>query len=138
MRSLLGATAVVLLASPLGVHAADVRLGTCEASVGAWEFASKEGGRAVIARGGDRYHVMWVTTFVDSQGVTQPEGIAAECTCRDAPTRLAWKCRVAFSFDSSLVGAEQTYEWAVDGGTLNSWYVAPDGTRSATPLRRPK
>jgi hypothetical protein len=138
MRGLFGAAVVVFLASPPGLQAADARLGTCATSVGAWEFTSKEGGRAVIARDGDAYHVMWVTTFVDTAGATQPEGIAAECACQDAPGKLVWKCRVAFSFDASTIGAEQTFEWAVDGGTLNSWYVAPDGKRSATPLRRVK
>ncbi len=136
MRSLPGIAAVVLLGTPLALGASDVPLGSCETSAGAWEFTSREGGRAVIARQGEKYHVMWITTFVDANGKTEPEGIAAECSCRDAPKKLVWKCRVAFSLQSSLIGADQTYEWTVDGGTLNSWYVAPDGTRSATPMRR--
>ena len=136
MRSVLGTAAVVLLATPLGLRASDVQLGSCETSVGAWEFTSKDGGRAVIARQGDKYHVMWITTFVDTDGRTQPEGIAAECTCQDAPKKLVWKCRVAFSLQPSQIGADQTYEWAVDGETLNSWYVAADWQRSATPIRR--
>ncbi len=136
MRKLLGTAAVVLLATPLGLQAGDVRLGRCETSVGAWDFASKEGGRAVIAKQGEKYHVMWITTFVNTDGRTEPEGIAAECTCQDAPMKLVWKCRVAFSLQSSQIGTDQTYEWAVDGDTLSSWYVAPDGKRSATPIRR--
>jgi hypothetical protein len=127
---------MVLLAMPPVVQASDVQLGSCETSAGAWEFTSKEGGRAVIARQGDKYQVMWITSFVDTAGRTQPEGIAAECSCRDAPKKLVWRCRVAFSLETSLTGTDQTYEWAVDGGTLNSWYVAPDGKRSATPIRR--
>ena len=138
MRGFLATAAAVLLATPIGLQAGDVPLGSCETSVGAWDFTSKEGGRAVIARQGERYHVMWITTFVDPGGKTQPEGIAAECTCRNAPEKLVWKCHVALSLDPSLIGADQTYEWAVDGGTLSSWYVAPDGKRSATPLRRAK
>jgi hypothetical protein len=138
MRNFLGTATVALLATPLGLQAGDVRLGNCESSVGAWEFTSKEGGRAVIAREGDKYHAMWVTTFVNSNGMTEPEGIAAECTCQNASNRLVWKCRVAFSFQSSQIGADQMFEWAVDGDTLNSWYVAPDGNRSATGIRRPR
>jgi hypothetical protein len=136
MRGVLGATVVLVLVSPLGLHAADARLGTCDASVGAWEF--KEGGRAVIARDGDKYHVIWVTTFVNANGATEPEGVAAVCTCQDASAKLVWKCRVAYSFEPSQIGTEQTFEWAVDGDTLNSWYIAPDGKRSATGMRRPK
>lgn len=138
MRRLIWATALVLLASPLGLQGGDVRLGSCEASVGAWEFSSEEGGRAVIAREGDKYHALWITTFAAADGRTQPEGVAADCTCRDASDKLVWKCLVTFSFDSSQVGATQTFEWTVDGGTLKSWYIAPDGKRSATGLRRTK
>ncbi len=138
MRNVLGTAALVLLATPLGLRAADVPLGTCETSAGAWEFATREGGRAVISRQGDRYHVIWITTFVNGDGRIEPEGIAAECRCQDAPQKLVWKCRVAFSLQASQIGTDQTYEWAVDRGTLNSWYVAPDGTRSATPMKRPR
>ena len=136
MQRLFEAAVVVLLASPLALQAGDVTLGTCEGSVGAWEFTSPEGGRAVIARDGGKYRVLWVTTFVNERGVTEPEGIAADCTCQDAPQKLVWKCRVAYSLQAGLLGAEQTFEWAVDGGSLNSWYVAPDGKRTATGIRR--
>ncbi|HXK12210.1 MAG TPA: hypothetical protein VMT70_21405 [Vicinamibacteria bacterium] len=138
MRSRLAATVLMLLASPFSLQAADVSLGTCEGSVGAWEFTTKEGGRAVIAGEGDRYHVLWVTTFVNGSGATVPEGVAADCTCRPAPKKLVWECRVAFSFEAGDIGTQQRFEWMVDGGTLNSWFVAPDGKRSATGLRRPK
>ena len=134
MRSVLGALVAMLLTSPLQLQAGQATLGTCAASVGAWEFI--EGGRAVIAREGDRYHAVWLTTFVNTNGATQREGVAAGCTCQDAPNKLVWKCRVAYSFDSSQVGAEQSFEWSVDGDTLTSWFIAPDGTRSATALRR--
>jgi hypothetical protein len=136
MRDLLRAAAVLLLATPLRLQAGDVRLGSCETSAGAWEFTSKEGGRAMIAKEGEKYHVMWITTFVNTDGMTEPEGIAAECTCQDSPRKLVWKCRVAFSLQSSQIGTDQMYEWALDGDTLSSWYVAPDGKRSATPIRR--
>jgi hypothetical protein len=127
---------VMLMTTPLVLQAGDASLGTCAASVGAWEFV--EGGRAVIARDGEKYHALWLTTFVNGDGATEREGVAAQCTCQDAPAKLAWKCRVAYSFDARQVGTEQTFEWTVDGGTLNSWYIAPDGTRSATALRRPR
>ena len=136
MRSVSGALVAMLLASPLPLQAGEATLGTCAASVGAWEFI--EGGRAVIAREGDRYHAVWLTTFVNTNGATEREGVAAECACQDAPNKLVWKCRVAYSFEPSQVGAEQTFEWIVNGGTLNSWFIAPDGTRSATAMRRPR
>ena len=136
MRSTLGAMVVMLLVSPLELQAGDASLGTCVASVGAWEFI--EGGRAVIARDSDKYHAVWLTTFVNTDGATEREGVAAQCTCQDASDKLVWKCRVAYSFEPSQVGAEQTFEWTVNGGTLNSWFIAPDGTRSATALRRPR
>ncbi len=136
MRKILEAAVVAALASPLGLQARDVKLGTCETSVGAWEF--KEGGRALIAKEGDEYRVLWITTFVNTNGATEPEGVAGDCTCQDASKKLVWKCRVAYSFESSQIGTEQTFEWIVDGDTLNSWYIAPDGKRSATGLRRPK
>jgi len=136
MRSVSGALVAMLLTSPLPLQAGQATLGTCAASVGAWEFI--EGGRAVIAREGDRYHAVWLTTFVNTNGATEREGVAAGCTCQDATNKLVWKCRVAYAFDSSQVGAEQTFEWTVDGDTLNSWFIAPDGTRSATALRRPR
>lgn len=138
MDDILGKAALVLLAVPLGLQAGDVRLGTCETSVGAWEFATKEGGRVVIANESEKYHVLWITTFVNADGNTEAEGIAAECSCQDAAKKLVWKCRVAFSLQPSQVGTDQVYEWAVDGATLNSWYVSPDGKRSATPMRRPR
>jgi hypothetical protein len=138
MRRFLGAAVVVLLASPLVLHAADVRLGSCEGSVGAWDFATKEGGRAVIAKEGSTYHAVWITTFVNTNGETEPEGVAADCICQDAPNKLVWKCRVAFSLQSNQTGAEQTFEWTTDGRTLTSWYIGPDGTRSGTAIRRPK
>ena len=136
MRSMLGVMVVMLMTSPLEPQAGEARLGTCAASVGAWEFI--EGGRAVIARDGDKYHALWLTTFVNTDGATEREGVAAQCTCQDASNKLLWKCHVAYSFERSQVGAEQTFEWTVNGGTLNSWFIAPDGTRSATPLRRPR
>src|SRR5262249_12426157 len=126
------------LAPGPGLQAGDVKLGSCAMSIGAWEFTSPEGGRAVIAKDGDRYHAVWITTFVNTSGTTEPEGVAADCACQDAPNKLVWKCRVAYAFPSSQIGADQTFEWAVDGNTLNSWYIAPDGTRSPTGLRRPK
>ncbi len=138
MRHAFGIAALLLLATPVGLRAGDVPLGACESSIGAWEFATKEGGRAVIARETGKYHVIWITTFVNADGKTEPEGIAAECTCQDTPKKLVWKCRVAFSLEASQIGADQTYEWAVDRGILSSWYVAPDGTRSATPITRPR
>jgi hypothetical protein len=138
MRKTVGVVVAVLLAPALGLQAGDARLGSCATSTGAWEFTSAEGGRAVIAKDGDKYHAVWITTFVNPNGRTEPEGVAADCTCQDASNKLVWKCRVAYSFQSDQIGADQTFEWAVDGGTLNSWYIAPDGTRSATGLRRPK
>ena len=138
MGSLLRTMIFVLLASPLGLQAADVKLGTCETSVGAWEFTTKEGGRAVIAKEGGKYHVLWLTSFTNTSGTAEPEGVAAECTCHDGSNKLLWRCRVAFSFQTSDIGTEQNFEWIVDGGTLNSWYIAPDGKRSATGIRRPK
>jgi hypothetical protein len=138
MRKRVGAVIAVLLAPALGLQAGDVKLGTCATSVGAWEFTSPARGRAVFAKEGDRYRALWITTFVDTNGRTQPEGVAADCTCQDATNKLVWKCRVAFAFEADQIGADQTFEWTVDGDTLNSWYVAPDGTRSATGLRRPK
>lgn len=134
----LGATVLLLLTSTLRLHAEDLKLGSCDASGGAWEFTSEEGGRAVIARDGDKYHVIWVTTFVNTGGTTEPEGIAADCSCHDAPNKLVWNCSVAFSFQPGQVGTQQTYEWTVDGNTLKSWYIAPDGKRSATGMRRPR
>jgi len=128
----------VLLAPSLGLQAGDAKLGSCATSIGAWEFTSPVQGRAVIAKDGDRYHVLWITTFVNTNGRSEPEGVATECTCQDASNKLVWKCRVAYSFQSDQIGADQTFEWSLDGETLNSWYIAPDGTRSATALRRPK
>ena len=93
MRSVSGALVAMLLASPLPLQAGEATLGTCAASVGAWEFI--EGGRAVIAREGDRYHAVWLTTFVNTNGATEREGVAAECACQDAPNKLVWKCRVS-------------------------------------------
>src|SRR6185295_19763516 len=58
---MLAAMVVMLLTTPLELQAAETTLGTCAASVGAWEFI--EGGRAVIARDGDKYHALWLTTF---------------------------------------------------------------------------
>jgi len=133
---MLAAMVVMLLTTPLELQAAETTLGTCAASVGAWEFI--EGGRAVIARDGDKYHALWLTTFVNTGGATEREGVAAQCSCQDASNKLVWKCRVAYSFEQSQVGTEQTFEWTVNGGTLNSWFIAPDGTRSATAMRRPR
>ena len=133
---MLAAMVVMLLTTPLELQAAERTLGTCAASVGAWEFI--EGGRAVIARDGDKYHALWLTTFVNTGGATEREGVAAQCSCQDASNKLVWKCRVAYSFEQSQVGTEQTFEWTVNGGTLNSWFIAPDGTRSATAMRRPR
>lgn len=138
MRKTVSATVAVLLASALGVGASDEKLGSCATSIGAWEFASPADGRAVIAKDGDKYHAVWITTFVNPNGRSEPEGVAADCTCHDASSKLVWKCRVAYSFQSDQIGADQTFEWTADGGTLKSWYIAPDGTRSATGLRRPK
>lgn len=133
MRSLL-AVAVLVLTSPVAVSAADLTVGTCAATVGAWDFVG--GGRTVIARDGEKYHSLWLTTFVNAKGETEREGVGAECSCQDAKSTLVWKCRVAYSFDASQVGSEVNLEWKVDGGVLNTWYIAPDGTRSATGLRR--
>ena len=133
-----GAMVAVLLAQALGLQAGDAKLGSCATSIGAWEFTSPERGRAVIAKDGDTYHTLWITTFVNTNGRTEPEGVAAECTCQDVTNKLVWKCRVVYSFQADEIGADQTFEWAVDADTLNSWYIAPDGTRSATGLRRPK
>ena len=138
MRRFLGVAAAVLLASPFVLDAGDLKLGSCEGSIGAWDFANKEGGRAVIAKQGNTYHAVWITTFVNTNGETEPEGVAADCTCQDAPSKLVWKCRVAFAFQSNQIGTVQTFEWTADANTLTSWYIAPDGTRGGTPIRRPK
>jgi len=140
MRSPLKATLLLLLASPLGLQAGDTKLGTCESAVGPWEFIVQPGGRGLMTKEGAKYHVMWVARVANATaGTTEAEGTAAECTCQAAAQKLVWKCRVSFSLRPSEIGTEQTYEWGVDGDTLKSWYVGPDGKRSdGVGIRRPK
>ena len=141
MRSRLIAAILLLLASPLGLQAGTANLGTCETSVGAWEFATTSGGRLLVARKGPgaTYDVVWVAKFANSDtGDIEPEGVAAECTCANAATKLVWKCRVLFSLQYLRIGSHQTYEWSSDGDTLKSWYIAPEGKRNeGLPIRRP-
>lgn len=140
MRGLLETTVALVLALPLGLESADAKLGTCETSVGAWEFASQAGGRAVVAKEGSKYQVLWITKLVNlDTGATEAEGGAAECTCDKAPGVLVWKCHIAFSLRPNQIGADERYEWAVDGANLRSFLVGPDGKRNeGIAFRRPK
>jgi len=142
MGSRLMAAVLLLLALSLGPQAGAANLGTCETSVGVWEFATTSGGRLLITREGpgSKYDVVWVAKFTNSDtGDVEPEGVAAECTCANAATRLVWKCQVVFSLQYVRIGSHQTYEWSSDGDTLKSWYVAPDGKRNeGVPIRRPR
>ena len=136
MKTLLAATALSVLTSPLALAAPSV--GTCQASVGVWEFTTKEGGRMVVAKDGQTYRTAWVTSFVAADGSASPEGVVADCSCQNAPSKLLWNCRVAYSHEPAQIGTELRFEWTVEGGALSSWYLAADGTRSPTGMRRPK
>ncbi len=138
MRNLLAAAVFGLFATR-AVAADDATLGTCEAAVGPWEFATQPG-RALIANEGTKYHVVYLTQFADpGTGAVSSDGSASECTCAGTATVLTWTCQVAFALRASEIGATETYEWTVDQGVLRSWSVAPDGQRGrGIAIRRPR
>jgi hypothetical protein len=140
MRCLLRAAGLLLLASPLPLYAADAKLGTCESATGTWEFANQAGGRALVARDGPRYEVIWITKAANaSTGAAEALGSAGHCTCAAATGKLVWKCHITFSLQPNQAGTDPTFEWAVDGETLRSFFIGPDGKRDAgIAFRRPK
>jgi hypothetical protein len=138
MRSLFAAAALVLSAlAPL--TAADTGLGTCDTSVGQWEFATQPG-RALIAKEEGNFEVFYLTQFTDpTSGTIVSDGSASECTCEGAASKLTWTCHVRFALRPDEIGATETYEWTVEQGILKSWSVAPDGQRGrGIAIRRPK
>ena len=139
MDSRLAAAVLLLLASPLASQPEAPKVGTCETAVGAWEFATKTGGRILISREGTNYDVLWVAKFTNPDtGDVEPEGMAAKCTCAKSEAKLLWKCRVVFSLQYLRIGSHQKFEWGAEGNTLKSWYLAPNGTRNeGVPIRRP-
>jgi hypothetical protein len=83
MRNSVKGIAALLLASPLGLQAADTRLGSCENTVGAWEIVGQPGGRGLTTKEGAKYQVIWVFRIANaSTGATEGAGQAGECTCR--------------------------------------------------------
>jgi hypothetical protein len=140
MRSLRHAAGLLLLASPLPLGAADVKLGTCESSTGVWEFANPAGGRGLVARDGPKYQVIWITKAANATtGASDAVGGAGHCTCAAETGKLVWKCHIAYSLQPNEMGADQTYEWAVDGDALRSFLIGQDGKRNeGVAIRRPK
>jgi len=138
MRSSVKVALVMLMASPLGLQAADAKLGTCESSVGVWEFIGQPG-RGLLTKAGAKYQVMWIANLAGGTGATEAGGQAAECSCQATAGKLIWKCRIAFSLRPAEVGADQIYEWTVAGDTLKSSLVGPDGKPTeGVGIRRPQ
>jgi len=125
--------------SSSSVMAAEASRKRCDTFVGVWEYVEpSRPGRAVIAKQGDKYTAVWVSTETDrkptepltdaekAQAYSTAGAAAADMTC--GPTREKW--RIFYSLRPQEVGAEFETEIESDrNGVLRWWFVRPDGTR---------
>jgi hypothetical protein len=124
--------------------AADVKAGSCDALVGAWDYAPPTPpGSFVIARQGEKYvGSFFMTTRPPGAKTGGPSakadeaGAAAstsagvwEFTCDESRGILRAKNRVLRSLNFDPVGSESVVDLELKGEQVNWWLIGPDGKR---------
>jgi hypothetical protein len=117
--------------------------GTCEATVGAWEYVAPTRGRSIVSHLGDKYTFVWFlmhgtpaastsdpTTEAQKAAVYDNIGAgAAEFTCEGTGGKLRWKIRNLYNANPSAVGGTWTLDMELEGETARWWPVGSDGAR---------
>ena len=134
--------AVALAVAVPAVSANEAEPGSCEAVVGAWEYAEPSGkGRSVITAVGDKYTFAYIvnTGSDSSEGPATAEEKAArfdafqaganEYTCEERDGKLWWEMKTLYHSDPSQVGSTLKLEMEVDGDDVRWWFLNADGER---------
>ena len=116
--------------------------GTCESTVGVWEYVAPTRGRSIVSRLGDRYTFVWFLTRGPASSTADPTsegekaaafdnlaGGAAEFTCEGAGGKLRWRIRNLYSASPSAVGGAWALDMELEGDTARWWPLDADGKR---------
>ena len=135
MRRLWAAALLVTI-----LHAAAAKAGqvqsSCDTAIGAWDTVPPDApGRAVVAKAGGVFHVVFVKPALDTKVAKAPSlSLASRCTCEGPGDKLQWKCVTDLSLRAADVGTQAVYGGLIEGDDWQSWVVRADG-KAGEPAR---
>jgi len=130
-----------VLCSPL--LAGEPEPGSCDGAVGVWEYKEPVRGRAIIAKLGDKYTIVYFLLAGPQEGPptgqpTEAQKAAAldalsagasEFSCQGSGGKLQWKGHTLYTAKPEDAGPTWTLDMELDGDTARWWFLGPDGSR---------
>jgi uncharacterized protein (TIGR02246 family) len=122
------------------LHAAAAQAGqvqsSCDTAIGVWETVPPDTpGRAVVAKAGGVFHVVFVKPALDTRVANVPSlSLASRCSCEGPGDKLQWKCVTDLSLRAADVGTQAVYGGLIEGDNWQSWVIGADG-KAGEPAR---
>ena len=135
MRGRWTAPLLVTILHAAAAQAGQVQSG-CDTAIGAWDTVPPDApGRAVVAKAGGVFHVVFVKPALDAKVANVPSlSLASRCSCEGPGDKLQWKCVTDLSLRAADVGTQAVYGGLIEGDNWQSWVIGADG-KAGEPAR---
>lgn len=135
MRRLWAAALLVTILHAGAAQAGQVQ-SSCDTAIGVWETVPPDApGRAVVAKAGGVFHVVFVKPALDTKVANVPSlSLASRCSCEGPGDKLQWKCVTDLSLRAPDVGTQAVYAGLIEGDNWQSWVIGADG-KAGEPAR---